>query len=95
MSKQNVIQFSEVAAVLKNRLPLKSDVEPLVIAVEEENEVIVDYCVTQRGDAYDVLFDDRDLTQGLESESFNTLSEMLDYFIENKRQPQILDSVDN
>ena len=89
----NAIKSNEVAALLKMRLPLKSDIEPLVIAVEEENEVIVDYCIHQRGAAYDVVFDDRDLTQGLESESFESLEEMLTYFSENKRQPQILDSV--
>ncbi|SKA52700.1 hypothetical protein [Photobacterium toruni] len=89
----NVSKLSEVAELLKMRLPLKSDIEPLVLAVEEDNEVVVDYCIHQRGGAYDVVFDDRDLTQGLESESFETLDDLLSYFSENKRQPQILDSV--
>lgn len=93
------IKLSEVPEQLKQLLAEhKQDGiinEPIALEVEESDGVIVDYTITKHGSGYDVCFDDRDLTLGLDMQQFASAEELLEYFEQGKREPLILDSVDS
>ena len=92
MSEQEkVIKLADVAEHLKQVLATSSgDIE---FVVEEPKGILVDYTITKHSKGYDVVFDDRDLTLGLDSEQFSTAEEMISYFDDGNRKPMVLDSL--
>ena len=84
----------QVVKKLSELTPLPPEFDQLVLHVEEQENIVVDYVVTETPTGYEIVFDDKDRTYGLESEQFKDKAEMLAYFEKGLRQPMVLDSVD-
>ena len=93
---KGIIKLNEVANSLENALSqLTDELEPIYLEVEEKAGVVVDYTIMLDGNGYLVTFDDRDLTPGLETVSFNSKDELIGYFAEGQRKGLTLDAVND
>jgi len=91
----DIIPPDQVVKKLSELTPLSPGVDLLILRVEEQENIVVDYVITEIQTGYEIVFDDKDRSYGLESEQFKDKTEMLAYFEKGLRQPMVLDSVDS